>query len=342
MAQPEVKLGENLSVVKIGYGAMSLAGAYGEIDDDAAAKLLDAVLDEGVNFIDTANVYGDGRSEELVGRFLQKHRDEVVLATKVGIVKGQGVGQRGIRGDREYIREQVEKSLQRLGTDRIDLYYQHRIDPNVPVEETVGAFAELVEEGKILNIGLSEATGEELRRAQATHPIAAVQSEWSIFSRDVEQYVVPAVAELGIGFVSYASVGRGLFGSGFNPRVSAEGDSRGRFPRFNEENLSHNLGLVETISAVAQKYGVKTEQVAISWLFAKGDRFGVQINTIPGTRSVDHLRSNLGSLELQLEQEDIALLDTLAEQVKGSRSPSPGQVSGGREGLIPVPEAQPV
>lgn len=336
MALPTVSLGPDLNVVKIGYGAMSLAGAYGQIGETDAVDLLHAVLAEGVTFIDTANVYGDGRSEELVGQLLKGHRDEITLATKVGIVKGEGVGRRRIRGDREHIREQVEHSLRRLGTDRIDLYYQHRIDPDVPVEETVGAFAELIQEGKILSIGLSEPTGEELRRAHAVHPIAAVQSEWSVFSRDVERYVVPAAAELNVGFVSYASVGRGIFGTGFDPRALAADDNRGRFPRFFPENLPHNLLLTRRIARVAQRHGVSTEEVALAWLFAKGESYGVQVNTIPGTRSIEHLRSNLRSLDLRLDDPDIAELDALAAEVQGVRSPNPGQVSGGREGLIPV------
>ncbi|GAA3676045.1 aldo/keto reductase [Arthrobacter ginkgonis] len=334
MGNTLVGLGTQLRVPKIGYGAMSLAGAYGGIDDASALELLNALIGEGVTFIDTANVYGDGRSEELVGRFLKAHRDEVTVATKVGIVAGGGVGQRGIRGDREYIHEQVEHSLRRLGTDRIDLYYQHRIDPDVPIEETVGALAELVQAGKVLNIGLSEATGEELRRAHAVHPIAAVQSEWSVLSRDVEAHVVPVAAELGIGFVSYASVGRGLFGTGFDPAALAAGDGRHRFPRFFPENLQANIELAKEVAEVAGRHGVSTEEVALAWLFAKGEEFGVQLNTIPGTRTLAHLRSNLRSLELVLTPADIARLDTLADRVRGARSPAPHQVSGGREGLI--------
>jgi aryl-alcohol dehydrogenase-like predicted oxidoreductase len=334
MGNTPISLGSQLRVPKIGYGAMSLAGAYGRIDDAAALELLEALIGEGVTFIDTANVYGEGRSEELVGRFLKAHRDEVTVATKVGIVAGGGVGRRGIRGDREYIHEQVEHSLRRLGTDRIDLYYQHRIDPEVPVEETVGALAELVQAGKVLNVGLSEATGEELRRAHAVHPIAAVQSEWSLLSRDVEAHVVPTAAELGIGFVSYASVGRGLFGTGFDPAALAPQDGRHRFPRFFPENLPANIELAGDVAEVARRHGASTEEVALAWLFAKGEEFGVQLNTIPGTRSLAHLRSNLRSLELVLTAADIARLDTLADRVRGARSPAPHQVSGGREGLI--------
>ena len=334
MGNPLVSLGSQLRVTRIGYGAMSLAGAYGEIDDAAAVELLGSLIGEGVTFIDTANVYGAGRSEELVGRFLKDHRDEVTVATKVGIVAGGGVGLRGIRGDRAYIHEQVEHSLRRLGTDRIDLYYQHRIDPDVPIEETVGALAELVQAGKVLNIGLSEATGEELRRAHAVHPIAAVQSEWSLLSRDVEAHVVPVAAELGIGFVSYASVGRGLFGTGFDPAGLAPTDGRHRFPRFFPENLPANVELARDVATVARRHGVSTEEVALAWLFAKGEEFGVQLNTIPGTRSLAHLRSNLHSLELVLTPADIAELDALADRVRGARSPAPHQVSGGREGLI--------
>ena len=336
MPLPTVALGPRLDVVKIGYGAMSLAGAYGRISDAEAQALLGGLIDEGVDFIDTANIYGDGRSEELISGLLRTRRDEVTLASKVGIVPGGGVGQRGISGDPAYIRDQLEGSLRRLGTDHLDLYYQHRIDPDIPIEETVGAFAELVQEGKILHVGLSEATAEEIRRAHAVHPIAAVQSEWSVFSRDVEEYVVPTLVELGIGFVSYASVGRGMFGTGFDPANIGEDDVRTRFPRFFPENLPHNVELARTVTEVAARHDAAPEQVALAWLFAQGERLGVELATIPGTRTVEHLRRNLGALDLELTAADLAELDALAERVHGSRTTNPIQVSGGREGLIAV------
>lgn len=334
MAPSKIALGQNLSVDAIGYGAMSIGNAYGHIDEEDALTLLHDIVDTGITFFDTANIYGDGRSEELIGRFLRDRRDDVVLATKVGIVRGGGVGQRGIRGDRAYIREQLELSLRRLGTDHVDLYYQHRVDPEIPIEDTVGAFAELVEEGKILNVGLSEATGEEIRRAHAVHPIAAVQSEWSLFSRDVEVHVIPACVELGVGFVSFASVGRGMLASGFDPTAIGEGDVRRNFPRFDSGTLTANLKLVAEIDPIAERHGVPREAIALAWLFERAAELGLDHTTIPGTRFLDHLRSNLLAFDVTLEADDRTVLDGLADRVHGARTRDPRWVSGGREGLL--------
>lgn len=345
MPVADVRLGTGdhaLNVTSIGYGAMSIAGAYGRIAEDAALDLLHHVEECGVNFIDTANIYGDGVSEQVVGTFLRDRRHEFVLATKVGIEKGGGVGQRRARGDGAYIREQVDLSLQRLGTDYVDLYYLHRVDPEVPVEESAGALGELVEAGKVRAIGLSEATGEEIRRAHAEHPVTAVQSEWSIFARDVETYVLPTCAELGIGFVPYSPVGRGLITDHFTPDALGEGDGRHNFPWFQGENLAVNLNLVEQVRAEAAAAGVPTAGLALAWLFVKAAELGATISPIPGTRYAQHwdeLQAGLGQdgAGVGLPAGTMARLDALAEQVRGERSFSPDWVSGGREGLIPRP-----
>ncbi len=343
MPVADVRLGSGdhaLNVTSIGYGAMSIAGAYGSIAEDAAIDLLHHVEERGVNFIDTANIYGDGVSEQVVGKFLDGRRHDFVLATKVGIEKGGGVGQRRPRGDAAYIREQIDLSLKRLGTDYVDLYYLHRVDPEVPIEESAGALSELVEAGKVRAIGLSEATGEEIRRAHAVHPVTAVQSEWSIFSRDVETYVLPTCAELGVGFVPYSPVGRGLITDHFTPDALGEGDGRHNFPWFQAENLPLNQELAEQVLAEAAALDVPAAGLALAWLFAKAHGLGVEISPIPGTRYAEHwdeLQAGLGAggAGVGLDAGVIARLDALAEQVRGERSFKVDWVSGGREGLIP-------
>jgi aryl-alcohol dehydrogenase-like predicted oxidoreductase len=322
-----------LDVGTLGYGAMSLTDVYGEIDDDDALAVLSAAVDSGMTFVDTANIYGDGRSETIIGRFIaERGRDGITLASKTGIVRDGPA--RGIRGDGPYIREQIELSLQRLGTDHLDLYYQHRIDPKVPVEETVGALAELVAEGKVRHIGLSEATGEELRRASSVHPIAAVQSEWSLFSRDIEVHVIPAAAELGITVVAFSPLSRGLLTDDFDPTALVAGDLRLTMPRFQTENLPANVALAREVTDVAQRHGVRTEEVALAWVGAKAQQLGVHASAIPGTRSFEHLRRNIASVRVQLDADDIRRLDTLADRVQGARAADSQWVSGGREGLI--------
>ncbi|MCW4384962.1 aldo/keto reductase [Salinibacterium sp. SYSU T00001] len=318
----------------VGYGAMSLGGAYGPIDEASAQHLLAAVLDAGVSHIDTANIYGDGSSEEIIGRFLRgRDREQVFLASKTGLSMGAGVGSRTISGRRETILANIDDSLRRLGTDHLDLYYQHRVDPEVPIEDTVGAFAELVQAGKVRHIGLSEATGEELRRAHAVHPIAAVQSEWSIVSRDIEVHVVPTAVELGIAVVPYSSVSRGLLTDSFDADAAAH-DMRKAFPRFHPENLPANIALAREVRSVARRLGRATEEVAIAWLLAKGRSFGATVSVIPGTRSPEHLASNLRAATLELGPDDLATLDSISARVRGARSGSPQWVSGGREGLL--------
>ncbi|OII43672.1 aldo/keto reductase [Plantibacter sp. MMLR14_011] len=318
----------------IGYGAMSIAGTYGAIADAEVTTILDATLASGVNLIDTANVYGEGRSEELLGRYLTGRRDDVFLASKVGIVTGGGIGKRGIRGDRAHLHEQIDGTLTRLGTDHLDLYYQHRVDPNVPIEETVGALAELVTAGKVLRIGLSEATGDELRRAHAVHPIAAIQSEWSIVSRDIETYVVPTAAELGVTVVAFSPLSRGLFTEDFTAETVPLGGTRANFPRFQPEHLAANLELAARFRSLARRIGTTAEALALAWVHDRGQQLGARVVSIPGTRSVAHLHANLEAFQVELTDEIRSEIDTYADQVSGPRAADPNWVSGGREGLI--------
>lgn len=327
-----------LEVSALGYGAMSLAGAYGSISEAEASDILTHVKDRGINFLDTANIYGDGESERLVGRFLRNRREEFVLATKMGIEKGAGAGKRRARGDAAYIKEQIDESLTRLGTDHVDLYYLHRVDPETPIEESVGAMSDLVAAGKVRRIGLSEATAQEIRRAHAVHPITAVQSEWSIFARDVEEHVLPVCATLGIGFVPYSPVGRGLLTDRFDPLALAETDVRRSFPWFAPANLAHNHSLAAQAREAAQQLQLPTAGLALAWLYRQAATLGIRISPIPGTRFGSHWDElQRGVEELELTAEVAALLDGLAAQVHGDRSFDPAWVSGGREGLIPRP-----
>ncbi len=325
-----------LEASTLGYGAMSLAGAYGSITDSDAAVILAHVADRGITFLDTANIYGDGESERLVGRFLKNRREEFVLATKVGIEKGAGVGKRRARGDASYIKEQIDQSLTRLGTDHVDLYYLHRVDPETPIEESVGALSDLVAAGKVRRIGLSEATAAEIRRAHAVHPITAVQSEWSIFARDVEEHVLPVCATLGIGFVPYSPVGRGLLTDRFDPLALAEDDVRRAFPWFKPENLADNHALAAHVRAAAAQLQLPTAALSLAWLYRKAASLGVSISPIPGTRFAAHWDElQRGVEDLEVTEELAEQLDGVAAQVHGDRSFDPAWVSGGREGLLP-------
>ncbi|WP_150461800.1 aldo/keto reductase [Nesterenkonia ebinurensis] len=324
-----------LTTTAFGYGAMSIAGAYGPIDEQDSLELLHETYDRGVTFIDTANIYGLGVSETILGKFLAGQRHEFTVATKCGIEPKGEAGKRGANGRPEHIREQIDLSLGRLGTDYVDLYYLHRPDPEIPVEESVGALAELVEQGKVRTIGLSEHTAEEIRRAHAVHPITAVQSEWSIFARDVEPYVISACAELGIGFVAYSPVARGLLTDRFGAEVLAEKDTRRKFPWFFPENLEHNHDLARRARELAAAAELPTAGLALAWLYAKASAFGVELSVIPGTRYAQNLDELLTGVQAELPAETISALDELADQVHGDRSFSPTWVSGGREGLIP-------
>ncbi|TLP94563.1 aldo/keto reductase [Nesterenkonia salmonea] len=326
---------QTLTTTAFGYGAMSLAGAYGPIDEPAALKLLQEIYDRGVTFIDTANIYGLGLSETILGRFLEGRRDDITLATKCGIEPKGEAGKRSVNGRPEHIQEQIDLSLQRLGTDYVDLYYLHRPDPDVPIEESVGALGELISAGKVRSIGLSEVTAQEIRRAHQTHPITAIQSEWSIFARDVEEYVIPTCAELGIGFVAFSPVARGLLTDRFDPEALGESDARHKFPWFAPENLGHNHQLANKARQMAADAGLPTPGLALAWLFTKAAGADLKLSIIPGTRYVQHLDELLTGLDGQLSVELVAALDALADEVSGDRSFSPAWVSGGREALLP-------
>ncbi|RZK93975.1 MAG: aldo/keto reductase [Rhodococcus sp. (in: high G+C Gram-positive bacteria)] len=328
---PTVQLSEGFTVSAQGYGAMSVAPVYGPVDPAEALATLHHAIDIGVTFIDTANVYGEGASEIAVGTVLKERRDEVQLATKFGPVGNIANGQRSINGKPEYVAQALDESLNRLGVDTVDLYYLHRVDPEVPIEDTVGAIAEQVKAGKVRHIGLSEATGDELRRASRVHPIAAIQSEWSIWSRDVEKHVVPAAAELGIGFVPYSPVGRGFLTGTYDPATLGDKDLRRRFPRFGDDALPANLKVLDVVREVAAELDATPAQVSLAWLDAKGREFGLPSVSIPGTRFAARVTENAGALALTLTEGQIARLDLLADLTVGTRSADQAWVSQGRE-----------
>ena len=327
MPVPTVALAPGLTVSAQGYGAMSVSPAYGPVDLDEALATLHHAVDLGITFVDTADVYGDGTSERVVGKLLKDRGDEVQVATKFGLVGALGTGNRGIDGRPEYAKRAIDESLSRLGVDSVDLYYLHRVDPTVPIEDTVGALAELVQAGKIRHIGLSEATGDEVRRAHAVHPIAAIQSEWSIVSRDVEKNVVPTAAELGIGFVPYSPVSRGLLTDDFDAGQIGDRDLRRRFPRFDAEALPANL----QVRAVADEAEATVAQVALAWLDARARQFGLPSIAIPGSRYAARVTENAGALDVRLTDEQLVRLDALADTVVGGRAADPTWVSWGRE-----------
>jgi aryl-alcohol dehydrogenase-like predicted oxidoreductase len=333
---PAVKLGDELSVSAIGFGAMALTPVYGEVDDTESLATLNSAVDLGVTFIDTANIYGGGANEKLISKLLADRRDEVTLATKFGIAGNpadRAAGRPGVRGDAAYVRQCIDESLQRLQTDVVDLYYMHRRDVNVPIEETVGAMAELVTAGKVRHLGLSEVTADELRAAVAVHPIAAVQSEWSIWSRDVEQNVVPAAAELGVGFVPYSPLGRGFLTGTVRSAadLSSPKDFRKTMPRFSGGALDANLAVVEVVKAVAAQQDATPAQIALAWLRYRADALGVSSVPIPGTRRAARVEENLGSLSVTLTPEQLDALDAAGAAVSGDRSPYQSWVSAGRE-----------
>jgi len=316
---PLASLGDGLRVTALGYGAMSLTDVYGAVDDDTAYRTLIDAVDAGIRFIDTANVYGGGRSERTIARLLRERRDDVVIATKFGIAGG-AIGRREVRGDPAYMREQLSESLQRLGTDHVDLYYVHRIDTRVPIEDTVGAMADEVRAGRIRHIGLSEPTAEELTRAHATHPIAAVQTEWSVISRDVERSVVPTAASLGIGFVPYAPLSRGWLCDGFDESAIAPGDARPGFPRFAPDMLAANRALRAEFLDLARAQGVTGSQLALSWLYARADALGIAVAPIPGSRYSAHVREWLPAVNEHPDAETLDALDGFAARIHGARN----------------------
>ena len=336
MTSASVQLGDGLSVSPLGFGGMALTPVYGEVDPAEALATLHHAVDAGMTFIDTADIYGGGSNEELIAQLLKDRRGEVQLATKFSLVGTPSAGYSDIRGDAAYVRQAVDRSLQRLGTDTIDLYYMHRRDLRVPIVETVEAMAGLVQAGKVRHLGLSEVTAEELRDASTVHPIAAVQSEWSIWSRDVERQVVPAAAELGVGFVPYSPLGRGFLTGTVDASKLGSDDFRRNIPRFAEAARDANQAVVAAIQDVAAElsspgHTATPAQVALAWLLAQGRRLGLPVVPIPGTRKAARIDENLGALSLDLTPAQLERLDAAADAVVGSRAADPNWVSQGRE-----------
>ncbi len=303
------RLGRNgPDVSSLGLGCMGMSEFYGPTDEGQSIATLERSLELGVTFFDTADIYGSGANETLIGPVLGRHRDEVVVATKFGNVRTAD-GQRRVDGRPEYVRDCCDASLRRLGFDTIDLYYQHRVDPATPIEETVGAMAELVAAGKVRYLGLSEASPETLRRASAVHPITALQTEWSLWSRDLEAEIVPTARELGIGLVPYSPLGRGfLTGEITSPEDFAPDDFRRHNPRFQGENFQRNLDLVRRVRELAESKGVTPGQLALAWLLAQGD----DVIPIPGTRRIPWLEENVAADGVSLSPAELAEIDALA------------------------------
>jgi aryl-alcohol dehydrogenase-like predicted oxidoreductase len=319
------KLGD-LTVSALGLGCMGMSEFYGESDEAESIKTIQYALDNGITLLDTADMYGPFTNEKLVGKAIHDRRDQVVLATKFGNERAADGTRIGVNGKPSYVRKACEDSLMRLGVDHIDLYYQHRVDPNTPIEETIQAMADLVKEGKVRYLGMSEAAVDTIRRAQKIHPITALQTEYSLWSRDPEDELLRVVRELGIGFVAYSPLGRGFLTANFSsPDEIPEGDFRRHNPRFQGENFTKNMELVHRVNAIADEKGIKPGQLALAWVLAQGQ----DVVPIPGTKHVAYLKENIAAANITLTEEDLTCLDEAAPKgsTAGERYPDMSSVN---------------